>query len=462
MQQEINTKLDEIRSLFDTTTLTREECATIWRFCLFARLIVSLMPELAFSANRIFMIENSEPEVVEAIQKANIRLKVKEKVKDVIKLSRIFGYATFAIACEHNGEKIPLSQALSAKQVREGNISINVIDPMLTSSTQPELDPTKYGFMELRRVYVGNERLHHSRGVAIQHTMPIYNEYTNSAYTFSGTSIFQSIYSLLIIHQNLCLNIKRMAEIGGSLMVNQPSAAFDEEAGSNFVSGGKAQQQQTLGILSTIKRWGVAIWGRKTEVNYLGMQGTTDVATALEIIEKIISHEIPDTPNILFSDTAFSKGLSEGIQDMKFIQQAINDFREKAEPIYRIVDKYLQAIAWTPEFCESIRRKYYDKYGDMTYAQMKEYWASDFKYDYDETYPLDKKIEEEIKALRVNTYQVARNMGATLETIQANMEEDKLFKTPLELSKEELFETIEAENTRYDDYFKQGGEGYYG
>lgn len=451
----INTKLDEIRSLYDTITLTREECATIWRHCLFARLIVSLMPELAFSANRIFVIENAEPEVVEAIQKANVKLKVKEKVKEVIKMSRIFGYATFAIACEHNGEKVPMDKPLYAKQAREGNISINVIDPMLTSGTQPELDPTRYGFMELKRVYVGNERLYHTRGTAIQHTMPIYNEYTNSAYTFAGTSIFQSVYFLLIIHQNLCLNIKRMSEIGGSLMVNSPNGAFDEEAGSNYVSGAKKQQQQTLNILSTIKRWGIAIWGRKTEVNYLGMQGTTDVTTALEAIEKIISHEIPDTPNILFSDTAFSKGLSEGVQDMKFIQQAINDFREKAEPIYRIVDKYLQAIAWTPEFCEEIRNKYYDKYGDMTYAQMKQYWSKEFKYDYDETYPLDKKVEEEIKSLRVNSYKVARELGATLESIQANMEEDKLFKTPLELSKEELMQSIQEENTQYRDYYEE-------
>ena len=83
-------------------------------------------------------------------------------------------------------------------------------------------------------------------------------------------------------------------------------------------------------------------------------------------------------PVKLLTQESFAEGFGEGSEDAKAVARYMDRLRETMDPVYRFLDRIVMHRAWTPPFFKSLRRKFPEKYGDMTYREAFYEWANCF------------------------------------------------------------------------------------
>lgn len=348
-----------------------QTCKNIFLYHPLALKVVEQPVALAQSQKRIVSIEGAPDEVAAEFEIARKKLRMDYYIRNAMCTTRIYGVGT--LVCGTIGEES--AKPMELDKIHEREIYFSVMDPLNTSgSIVLDQNPNSPMFQRVGDITVAGTPWHRSRACVIYRGMPIYIAYTSSAFGFVGRSVFQSaLYPLKsfletmrtddLVAKKAGLIIALMKAAGSIVNALQQSAASIK----SFLlkQGGNGE---VLGITSEDKIESLDLKNLEGPATMARTNIIKNIATAVPMPAKILEQE------------AFAQSLGgDGQEDTKDIVRYISEVREDMEPLYTFTDPIVQRVAWTPEFCETIRTKYRDVYGKMSTNQMFYSWANAFK-----------------------------------------------------------------------------------
>lgn len=308
---------------------------------------------IAFSQEREV---SGVPELVKkAFVKAWKRHRAKQAIYDTMRQARIYGIA-------------------SCVEVEPGFYS--VFDPLITSgSLTLNQNAGDRDFLKAGKLVVGNREYGPRDSVVIMNELPIYLAWTESAYGYSGRSVYQrALYPLQTFVQSMITDnlVTQKAGVLISKTVN-PGSAIDGIM--EKLAGYKRN------LLKESKTYNVINIGEKESVETLDL---TNTATAMKEARNNVLDNIAaacDMPAILLKSEILNQGFGEGTEDAKTIANYVNRIREELEPLYDFFIPRVQKLAWTEDFYNAVIY-HYPEYAGMGYRAAVLQWTQDFDYSW--------------------------------------------------------------------------------
>ena len=416
------------RSLTSACLLTREECLYYREKSEFGKKVTGTMPDLSFSAKRKIIIENAPEEAVTRFEQVAKEINLEDSVKQISINARTFGTGYFSVSITGK----PIDRHVTIAEVQENDLRILPLDPILISGSETERDPESVKFMELKYIYVGGKKAHHTRAGYIYNTPPIYNLYTPANYAFGGLSVFENIADILEMMPTLREGIQRLISKGSLLMIQA-------DRGSVASGLGEAEIEQTVAnYLSTADNFGTLLLDRKHDAKFFGFEGASEVDTLFELIRKNINIGVHDTPASLMLDQSMANGLSEGSEDMKSVLMCLDSYRYTLIPVYKMADRYVMMKAWTPQFFATMQEKYPQEFAGKQYFETIYSWMSAFEFEFGNPYPETQLAKTTRHGLYMELLQSAKSLGANLEDIEKNLNEEGIFTNKLTLDENNI------------------------
>ncbi len=356
--------------------------------------------------------------------------------------ARIYGISSLAVMVE--GEEF--SKPLPDGDLSKLNMSFPVFDPLNTSgSLVLNQDTQSMDFQKHRGIAVNGVSYDRSRCVVLMNERPLYIEWSDSAFGFSGRSVYQrALYPLKSYVRSMITNDMVVTKAGllitkmkqaGSIINNAMQNMFGQKrqmvqlsATGNVLSIDVDEAVETLNMQNLDRAYGLA------RTNIL-----KDIATAADMPAKILDNE------------TLVEGFGEGTEDAKQIAAFVDGIRTWLGPAYDFLDDIVQRRAWNEEFFASLQDAFPDEYGSMEYAQAFHEWKNSFEATWPSllTEPESQQVQTDdvkLKAL-VATVEVLlpvldpENKAKLFEWFQGNINENKrMFTNALDLDFEALAE----------------------
>lgn len=343
---------------------------------------------MALSQEREIMIDGAPgDDVIEEFKRAREELNIDEQIHRLGVIAKIYGIGAMFIGIKDVDPKEPLS----IEELRDPTLYINAVDPLNAAGSlilnQDPLDPD---YLKPRELAIQGTRFHRSRSVVLMNEMPIYLGWTDSAFGFSGRSVFQRILFSLKAYVECMRSAEMLARKCGVIVAKtkQQSSAANQIA-SMFMRNKREETKlaRTGQVLS------ISV---EEDVYALDL---TNTGPALEIALKQIRETIAcgsGTPSILVNEETFTQGFGEGTEDAKNVASFIEAQRRWLEPVLAFTDRIAQARAWTPEFYSLIQSRY-PEYKDRPYDATVAQWRQQFKAEW----PAYLKESETEKSARI-------------------------------------------------------------
>ncbi|OZU57558.1 anti-CBASS protein Acb1 family protein [Salmonella enterica] len=335
------------------TDIGYELCKLLWQYHPLGGKLVEKPILMAMCKPRQYNVETDPDErVVRRFQEVWERMKVNEKIKNLFFLSRCYGAAAIGVGTD----SVSCKEPLPTFGLTEDDVYINAWDPLNASGSMvTDQNPNSPFFQEANKTLkIGGKNWHPSRTLKIFNGTPIYLEYQNSTYGFTGRSVFQRIlYSLKsyintmeasdLVSQKAGVLVAKVAH-GGSKLDGIMAAATRRKREA-------VKEAQNKGVLSI---------GKDEDVTSLNLQNIDGALNAARdnIIADIAAGS--DVPAIIIKEEAFSNGFGEGKEDSKAISQYIDGVRQQIEPVMDYFERLVQYIAWNEEFYQSLKNDYPD------------------------------------------------------------------------------------------------------
>lgn len=359
-------------------------------------------------------------------------------IANVGSLSRIYGVASIGILVEGWTPETPLDLTELAGKT----VCFNVWDALnLAGSQVLNLDPNSMDFMKPVGVTAAGTRYHKSRAVVKIHEKPIYLSYTNSAFGFTGRSVYQRALYPLKSFVRTMITDEMVARKAGLLIAKmKPPGSII----SNMMTSMFGLKRQLLKEGETDNVLGIT---PDESIETLNMQNVND---AMAVSRKNILDNIAtaaDMPAILLNQETFAEGFGEGTEDSKNVARYIGGVRDEFEHVFKWFDTIIMHRAWTPEFYATVQREYED-YADVPFETAFLQWKNAFTATWPnliEEPDSEKVIVDDVKLKGIiATVQVfepmlpdQENKAALLEWATDNLNENEaMFKTPLVLDTE--------------------------
>jgi len=358
--------------------------------------------KMAQSQNREIQIPGSpEKELLEAFEKEWDKLRCSNTIRNVAKLSRVYGIASLAVL-EHG---VAETEPLNLDNIADKNIFFNVLDPLNTAgSLVLNQDPNAEDFLKPTFIRVAGKPYHSSRAAIMMNEQPIYIEWTNSAFGFVGRSVYQrSLYPLKSFVQSMvtdnavtekaALIVAKIKSPGSILdQVSRAWGAFKRSA----IKGAKTGNVVQIGIDESLES--------------LDLHNLRDAAEFARnnILKNIATGA--DMPASFLNQETMAEGFGEGTEDAKNIARYIDGIRQDMQPLYDFMDRIVMHRAWNRSFYATIQSKYPGIYGDTDYETAFYEWKNSFIAVWPNllTEPDSKKIEVDDVILKaaIGVYEV--------------------------------------------------------
>lgn len=330
-----------------------ELCKLIWQFHPLGGKLVEKPIDMAMCKPRRYIVDTDPDErVVRRFEEVLTRMAIPEKVKNFFYVSRCYGAAGIGVGTRDQSQAEPLGTF----DLREEDLYINVFDPLNASGSMvTSQDPNSPQFQEPNRTLVINTQTwHKSRTLTLFHGAPIYLEFQNSAFGFTGRSVFQRcLYPLKSYISTMVAN-NLVAQKAGVLVAKV-------EQNGTIANGLMALANRAKrGMLKDAKTGGVINIGPSDNVESLNLQ---NVDGALKTSRDNIIADIAaaaDVPAQLVREEAFAQGFSDGKEDSKAISQYIDGIRQAIQPVLNYFEQIVMYIAWNQEFYEALRNEFPD------------------------------------------------------------------------------------------------------
>lgn len=347
---------------------------------------------LALSKPRIITVDCEPKEIlVKAFEKEWDSLDATSNIRDVTFLKRIYGAASIVLL----SEGVPTTEPIDFWKLADQHITFNKLDPLnLAGSIVTSQNPNSLDFQKPREMITSaGQPYHQSRACTVFNGAPIYLSFQSSSFSFSGRSVFlRSLYPMKSFLNSMIADNMVATKAGLLVTKLKPSGSIvnrlmQQAAG---IKRGYLQGGATGNVLSIDVDEDIASLDLKN-VNE-GMTVSRD-----NIIANIAASA--DIPALLLKDEALSNGFASGDQDAMAISQYIDGIRDEMRTLYEFFTKVVQHRAWNEDLFESIKNKYPEEYGSMSYKQAFYMWQDEFSGDWE-------SLVQEPESERIKTEQV--------------------------------------------------------
>lgn len=288
-----------------------------------------------------------------------------------MRLSRIYGIAALGMGLADHDPAEPIDR----KRLHEygSDLYFSVFDPLNTAgSLVLEQDPNKPDFQKPTRVRVGGQLYHPANIVVHLNEQPLYIEWSNSAFGFSGRSVFQrALYPLKSYIQTMRTNdlVSYKAGVIVSKM-KSPTSATNGRIAQMF--GWKRQQIKNAATGNVL---GIGVEDSIESIDLKNLEMPFRLARENIIKDCATAGDMP--ARVLDQETLSGSALADGTEDAKNIARWVERFRVTMRRLYLFFDDIVQRIAWSPQFFEDLQAEGY--YPGSSYEAVFYRWRNAFR-----------------------------------------------------------------------------------
>lgn len=335
------------------TDVGYELCKLLWQYHPLGGKLVEKPIEMAMCKPRQYNVDTDPDErVISQFRDTWERMGINDKVKNFFFVSRCYGAAAIGVGTLGSS----CSSPLPSFGMQEDEIYINVWDPLnAAGSMVTDQNPNSPFFQEPKKTLkINNKDWHASRTLKMFNGTPIYLEFQNSTFGFTGRSVFQRILFPMKSY---------IGTMEANDLVSQKAGVLVAKVSQNgsIANGIKAAASMfKREVIKLARNKGVISIGPQDEVESLNLQNIDKALNAARdnIISDIASGS--DVPAILIKEEAFSKGWGEGSEDSKAISQYIDGVRQKIEPVMDFFEELVMYVAWTEDFFNALKNDFPD------------------------------------------------------------------------------------------------------
>jgi hypothetical protein len=404
--------------------------------------IVDQPIKLAMSQKRKIAIPNSPEEPVrEQFERTWVAIGADTQIANTWRLAKIYG----ASAIVYGAKGVDTKDVIKPEELPKlaDKLYFNALDPLNTAgSLVLNQDPNAPDFQKPTVVTAAGQTYHPSRALVFFNESPLYIEYTNSAYGYTGRSVYQrALFPLKSYVQTMVADDMVARKVGVIVAKMKQAGSIADRAMAVFQGNKRnvVKEAQTNNVINVTPEEAIET------LNLLNADGA--LTTARKNILENIAAAVPQPAKILNSES-YAEGFGEGTEDAKDVIRYINHERETVKPLYDFFDRIVMRLAWTPEFFETIRATV-PGYEDKTFEQAFYEWQNAFEATWpslmeepeSELVKVDKtKFEALTAALEVLLPEMdPENKAIVIQHFADNMNESKrLFPNPLVLDYDAL------------------------
>lgn len=438
-------------------------CKTIYLYHPLGKKLVDEPLSIAQSQVRTITVENGpESLLVERFMEEWRDLKADDLIAMAARNGRIYGIGVlgYGVTGTLPGEDIPLDTLYNK------SIFFNVWDPLNTSgSFTTNQDPNAEDFQKYRNVQVSASNWNRSRTCVFINETPIYLAYTNSAFGYTGRSVYQrALFPLKSFVQTMITDDMVAVKAGLIVaMVKQAGAIIDR-----VMSGASAIKRVMLKIAKTGQ---VLQVGHEDKIESLNLN---NIDVALNAARKNILENIAasaEMPAQILNNETFAEGFGEGTEDAKKVAKYISRIRQELAALYAFMDNVTMYRAWNPDFYRDVvQEQFPEEYGSMSYEQAFTQWRGAFKAQWpnllEEPDSEKSKVEDvKLKAL-ISVWEVLEskmdpdNLEKLLTWFQDNLNENSvMFPHSLELDPQTVAAFILEQREKMEDAQDAAAQG---
>jgi hypothetical protein len=402
--------------------------------------IVDQPIKIAMSQPRKISIPDSpEERIREAFERKWAEINADTYIANTWRLGKIYGAS--AIVFGANG--VDTDKPIPPEKLAGLELYFNTLDPLNTAgSLVLNQDPNAPDFQKPTLVTAAGQTYHPSRSLVFFNESPLYIEYTNSAFGYTGRSVYQrALYPLKSFVQTMIADDMVARKVGVIVAKMKPAGSIADRAMAVLqgIKRNVVKEASTNNVINITPEEAIET------LNLLNADGA--LTTARKNILENIAAAVPQPAKLLNSES-YAEGFGEGTEDAKDLIRYIKHERETVQPLYQFFDNIVQRLAWTPEFFETIQATV-PEYKGMKYEEAFYQWKNAFSAEWpslmeepeSELVKVEKvKFEALTAALEVLLPQAdPQNKARLVEFFANNLNESKrLFSNPLVLDYDEL------------------------
>lgn len=335
------------------TDVGYELCKLLWQYHPLGGKLVEKPITMAMCKPRLYNVETDPDErVVRQFEKVWKRMEMTERIKNLFFVSRCYGAAAVGVGTDGTSCKEPLPTF----GLQEEDVYINVWDPLnAAGSMVTDQNPNSRYFQQANKTLkISGKQWHHSRTLKLFNGTPIYLEYQNSTFGFTGRSVFQRVLYPMKSYVGTMTANDLVSQKAGVMVAK--TAQNGSVISGIMAAAAKAKRE----IVKIARTGGVINIGTSDEIESLNLQNIDKALNAARdnIISDIASGS--DVPAVLIKEEAFSNGFGEGTEDSKAISQYVDGVRETIAPTIEYFEQLVQYIAWTEDFYTSLKNDFPD------------------------------------------------------------------------------------------------------
>lgn len=369
-------------------------CKLLWQFHPLGGKLVEKPINMAMCKPRSYNVETDPDErVVRQFREVWERMGINDKIKNLFYLSRCYGAAAIGVGTDG----VSCKESLPTFGLREEDVYINVWDPLnAAGSMVTDQNPNSRYYQQANATLkISSKSWHPSRTQKLFNGTPIYLEYQNSAFGFTGRSVFQRVLYPMKSYISTMVANNLVAKKSGVLV---SKVKQNGSVASGIMAAATGKKRENVKIA---ENEGVLSIGTEDDIQSLNLQ---NIDKALSTSRDNIISDIAagsDVPAILIKEEAFSNGFGEGKEDSKAISQYIDGVRQAIEPVMDYFERLVRYIAWSEEFYESIKNDFPDIITD-DYQTTFRLWEREFDAQWQELVgeSPDKRRESDSKVVQ--------------------------------------------------------------
>jgi len=402
--------------------------------------IVDQPIKLAMSKKRKISIPNSpEERVREAFEEKWAEINANEYIANTWRLAKIYG----ASAIVYGAKGVDTNATIKPEDLAKHELYFNALDPLNTAgSLVLNQDPNAPDFQKPTIITAAGQTYHPSRTCVFFNEAPLYIQYTDSAYGYTGRSVYQrALFPLKSFVQTMIADdmVSRKVGVIVAKMKQAGSIADRAMAVLQGIKRNVVKEAETNNVINITPEEAIET------LNLLNADGA--LTTARKNILENIAAAVPQPAKLLNSES-YAEGFGEGTEDAKDVIRYIEHERETVQPLFKFFDQIVMRLAWTPEFYSTIQAtvpEYKDVDYDTAFYQWKNafeaIWPSLLEEPESKLVEVEKvKHESIIAVLEVMLPNLdPDNKARLMEWAADNLNESKrLFPSPLILDYEDL------------------------
>ena len=434
----------EKEKYFKKDVLSYHTCKDIYRTSVMGKRVVEALVNFSMSAERDISIQKAPPEAVEHFKYIAKQLRQNESIKKTIYNARIYGTGALFVALHNIAEdKDDFTTKPNFNDAENYDIRFNVLDPQNIAGSTFDSNPASFHFLELIDIKVDNQLIPRKR-IAISHALePLYLDNRTSLIPYSPPSVFYNMIDLL-------KDYDQAIEALDNLLYKAGAIIYKYKAGGKFSGIQLDAIKRSSEILEQKRNGAVISIDNQCEIQDFPINNVNGLIESVNKLEDAITKALNDTPASLLFDKSLSNGFSEGDKDKETEISIIEAFREnKLTPLYTLTDYYVMLKAFDNDFINEMKDKYSDL-KDKSNTEIFYEWCNSFKYEFGNLFPEPESKTIENNSKKLDNLIKLQQLGANAADIEAELNEDEIFKNEMDLDGQQPNFDIDNDNDMID------------